>query len=51
MGKYSIQDSEAGNVIDTFDTLREAEQALKEYEQDDKQNGVYTEGFYQISQK
>lgn len=45
---YRIQDSEAGNVIDTFATLKEAETTVADYEKTDKADGVYTQGFYTI---
>ena len=45
---YAIQDRETGTGIDIFDTLEEAERALKEYENDDMKEGVYTPDFYEI---
>lgn len=38
---FAIQDTEAGNVIDTFATEKEANEALDYYESDDKSEGVY----------
>jgi len=48
MGKYVIRDREAGNVIDEYNTLQEAEQVLAQFEEEDKKNGVYTPDFYEI---
>ncbi len=48
MNTYTIQDREAGNVIDTFNTLIEAQEALSEYEERDQEEGTYTPDFYEI---
>ena len=48
MSMYIIQDKETGTGIDIFDTLEEAERVLKEYENDDMKEGVYTPNFYEI---
>lgn len=48
MEKFVIRDREAGNIIDYFSTLKEAEAMLDEYEHQDKLDGVYTEDFYEI---
>ena len=45
---WIVRDRETGTRIDIFDTLEEAERALKEYESDDKKEGVYTPDFYEI---
>jgi hypothetical protein len=49
--KYIIQDSETGTFIDEFGTYQEALKALQEYENEDKQEGVYTPDFYEIVEK
>lgn len=46
--RYVIRDSEVGNEIDECNTLKEAEKILGEYEQIDKEENTYTEGFYEI---
>ena len=46
--RYVIRDSEAGNEIEGRNTLKEAEEILKEYEEIDKEENIYTEGFYEI---
>ena len=46
--KYIIQDREAGNFIDEFDTIEEAERQLHIYESDDKRQGLYIPNFYEI---
>ena len=45
---YIIRDAEAGNTIDTFATLEQAEAALAQYEATDRAEGTYTESFYEI---
>lgn len=45
---YIIQDSEAGNVIDVFDTMQAAMSCMAMYEQLDKAAGCYTNDFYEI---
>lgn len=45
---YVIRDREAGNVIDSFNTLEEAQMELARYEESDKQDGIYEENFYEI---
>lgn len=46
--KFAVRDREAGNVIEVFRSLSDAELALAQYEQDDKDNDVYSENFYEI---
>ena len=43
-----VRDRETGTGIDIFDSPEEAERALKEYENDDMKEGVYTPDFYEI---
>ncbi len=46
--KYIIRDTEAGNYIDEFDTLVEAEKTLLDFENHDQNEGIYTPNFYEI---
>jgi len=46
--KWKIQDREAGNEMDEFDTLKEAEKTLKKWEKEDKKDGNFTPDFYEI---
>lgn len=48
MAKYIIRDREAGNIIEQVSTRKEAETVLKKFEEEDKQDGNYTEDFYEI---
>jgi hypothetical protein len=48
MKNYIIQDREAGNEIESFSTIQEAQKTLLQYEQTDKREGNYTPGFYEI---
>jgi len=50
MKKYILQDTEAGNVINEFIYLTDAENSLKEFEETDKLNGEYTPDFYEIKE-
>ena len=45
---WIVRCRETGTGIDIFDTLEEAERELKEYENDDVKEGVYTPDFYEI---
>lgn len=49
--RYLIRDREAGNIIDEFATLEEAKEALLGYEEMDKEEGTYTEDFYEIVER
>lgn len=46
--RYVIRDSEAGNEIEECDSLNEAKKILRKYEQTDREENIYTEGFYEI---
>lgn len=48
--KIVIRGSEAGNIIDSFLSYDEAELALQEYETQDKKDGIFEEGFYEIAE-
>jgi hypothetical protein len=45
---YRIQDREAGNSFETGLTLEKAQELLAMFEEEDKQEGTYTEDFYEI---
>ncbi len=45
---HLIRDREAGNVIDKFKSIEEAEEELKIYEKNDKIDHIYIEDFYEI---
>ena len=48
--KYTaiIRDAEAGNEIARFETVEEARAELQKYEEQDKTDGTFEEGFYEI---
>lgn len=46
--RYCTRDAEAGNIIDFFATLEDAQKAIEQYEEEDKSNGDFTPGFYEI---
>ena len=47
--QYRTQDREAGNAIDSFAFLRDAQKAIEQYETDDKDDEDYTPDFYEIA--
>lgn len=46
--RFSVQDMETGNIIDYFDSISEACKAIERYEAMDKEDGNYTEDFYEV---
>lgn len=46
--RYCTRDAEAGNIIDFFSNLKDAQKAIEQYEEEDKSNGDFTPGFYEI---
>lgn len=48
MKKFITRDREAGNKIEEFATYEEAQAAIAAYEAEDKENGDFTEDFYEI---
>lgn len=47
---FCTRDREAGNIIDIFATEEMAIEAIKNYEAEDKNDGNYTEDFYEAVQ-
>ena len=47
---FRVREKEAGNPIEEFFTFVEAENAIKKYEKDDKEEGNYTPNFYEIAE-
>lgn len=45
---YSVECMETGCFIDEFPTKKEALQCVEEYENEDKENGVYSPDFYAV---
>lgn len=45
---FIVRDKEAGNIIDTFDTEAEANNAVAEYEANDMENETFEENFYEV---
>lgn len=46
--KYYICGLSTWTIFDVCDSLEEAKQIIKEYEESDKDDGTYTEDFYYI---
>lgn len=47
---FHTQDREAGNRIETFDTIEEAREAIAIYEDQDKSEGTFTPDFYEVAE-
>ena len=45
---YIIQDREAGNKIDEFKTYEEALEIKQQYEEEDKEEGIFVKDFYEV---
>lgn len=45
---YFTRDAEAGNFIDFFASLEDAQKAIEKYEEEDKSNGDFEPDFYEI---
>lgn len=48
MKTFIIRDKEAGNIIEEVDTYQEALEIVEKYKNEDKNNGDYTQDFYEI---
>lgn len=44
-----VRDREAGNIIEGFETIEEAEKAIAQYEEDDEKAGTFEPQFYEIA--
>ena len=44
------RDREAGNIIENFSTIKQAESAIKMYEKKDKKEGTYSPDFYEVAE-
>ena len=49
--KYYTRDREAGNIIDSFYTQKQAEKAIEKYEKEDKKDNCFEENFYEIKKE
>lgn len=48
---FITRDKETRNMIDEFETLEEAQDAIKEYEEMDRQDEIYAPDFYEIVER
>jgi len=46
--RYTLRDAVAGNPFEDFDKLSQAVSQLVAHEIDDKNDGIYTDDFYEI---
>ena len=45
---YFTCDRESGNIIESFQTLEKAKNAIIDYEKEDKKDECFTENFYDV---
>lgn len=50
MKTIKITNKETGTLIEEVDSIEEAKAIIAKYEEEDKQNGNFTENFYQIEE-
>lgn len=50
MKKLYVVDHEAGNIIEEVKSIDEGIALIREYEEEDKKEGIYSEGFYDIDE-
>jgi hypothetical protein len=48
INRYTLRDAVAGNPFENFDALSQAVSQLVAHEMEDKNDGNYTHGFYEI---
>ena len=48
--RFVTRDREAGNIIDEFKTMEEAEAAVLAYEEEDRKLGAYEPDFYEVAE-
>lgn len=46
--RYNVQCRQTGDVFADFDSVEEAWKHIEENEKEDKENGTYTEDFYEV---
>jgi hypothetical protein len=46
--RFQTRSSESGDVIDEFNSLEVAQQAVESYEEEDRKEGNYTPNFYEV---
>lgn len=46
--KYVVQERETGTILDDANTLEQAEEIVRAFEEADKNEGNYTEDYYEI---
>ena len=46
--KVYVANKETGAIIEECDTIEEAKSVIRQYEADDREDGTYTEGYYDI---
>ena len=49
MTSVCTRDREAGNIIEFFTTVGEANSAIREYEKDDRYEGTFSPEFYEVA--
>lgn len=47
---FVVRDREAGNIIDYVASEEEGLKLIQEYEQTDREDGIYQPGFYELAE-
>lgn len=50
MKKLYVADHKAGNIIEEVKSIEEGIKLIREYEEEDKKEGTYEEGFYDVEE-
>ena len=49
MAKFAVRDREAGNIIEYVNSIQEGRELIKQFEESDKKEGIYTKDFYEVA--
>ena len=47
---YVVRDRLAGNIIEQVNSIEEGEALICQYEESDKDEGIYEENFYEVAE-
>lgn len=50
MKKFAVRDFETGTVIEVFNTREDAVQCLKQFEEQDIEEGIFKPEFYEVAE-
>jgi len=49
--RYAVRDREGGNIMEEYDTIEEAKECIRIFEQEDSEEDIYEERFYEVYDK